>query len=200
MHRFTSEEVEFLTPKVKGQSYKELTELFNSHFEQELQESQIRAFIKNRKLNTGRTGRFEKGHVPPNKGRKGVTFGGKETQFKKGQRPHNYMPAGSEKVKSDGYIYIKVAEPSKWRQKHLIVWEEHNGKVPRGKRVIFGDGNKLNCNIDNLTLVSMAALLVLNRKGLIKPDAELTKTGVIIAELHRKIYDRKKGGKTNGTN
>lgn len=200
MHRFTKEEIEFLIPKVKGRSYKELTEIFNSHFEQELQESQIRAFIKNRKLNTGRSGRFEKGHVPVNKGKKGINYGGKETQFKKGHKPYNCMPIGSERVNTEGYINIKIAEPSRWRQKHHIIWEEHNGKIPAGYRVIFGDGNKLNCSIDNLILVSMATLLELNRNGLIKPDKDLTKSGVMIAEVSRKIYERKKRGKTNGTN
>jgi hypothetical protein len=197
MHKFTQEEIEFLVPRVVGSSYKELTELLNEHFEQDLKQTQIRSFIKNRKLNTGRTGKFEKGHVPANKGTKGIYCGGKETQFKKGEKPHNYMPKGSERVKSDGYVYIKVAEPSKWRQKHLMVWEEHRGKIPARHRVIFGDGNKLNCCIDNLILVSMATLLELNKQGLIKGDTNLTKTGVIIAELHRKIYAKKKERSTS---
>ena len=85
-----------------------------------------------------------------------------------------------------------LSEPNKWRQKHLIIWEQHNGKVPAGQRVIFGDGDKLNCQINNLILVSAATLLELNRKNLIKPNIYLTKTGIVIAELHRKIYQRKK--------
>jgi hypothetical protein len=100
------------------------------------------------------------------------------------------MPVGSERVNSEGYVDIKIADTSKWKQKHLIVWEEHNGKVPRGQRVIFGDGDKLNCQIENLILVSMATLLELNRKNLIKPNIDLTKAGIIITELNRKIYQR----------
>ena len=38
------------------------------------------------------SGRFEKGHKTWNKGLKGIEIGGKDTQFKKGQEPHNKLP------------------------------------------------------------------------------------------------------------
>ena len=37
----------------------------------------------------GNTYRFKKGMVPWNKGKKGIQLGGKQTQFQKGQWPHN---------------------------------------------------------------------------------------------------------------
>jgi hypothetical protein len=37
-------------------------------------------------------GRFEKGHQTWNKGLKGIDIGGKATQFKPGQVPHNKLP------------------------------------------------------------------------------------------------------------
>ncbi len=49
--------------------------------------------------------------------------------------------------------------------------------------MIFGDGDKLNCNIDNLILVSRSELLIMNRNKLIKNDSVLTKVGVNIAKL-----------------
>jgi hypothetical protein len=134
---------------------------------------------------------FKKGHVPWNKGKKGAG-GWEPTQFKKGHVPVNYRPVGAERVNVDGYVEVKVADPNKWRLKHRIVWERHNGPIPKGHVVIFGDGNKLNLNIDNLLLVSNAQLAVLNHKKLIQKDADLTRIAINIADLCRKISERSK--------
>jgi hypothetical protein len=40
---------------------------------------------------------------------------------------------------------------------HHVIWEEHNGPVPRGYKVCFVDGNHLNCAIDNLELLTNSA-------------------------------------------
>jgi hypothetical protein len=183
MHRFTSEQVEFLKKIVYGLSRKDITERFNKEFSLNLAVEQITAYLKNHKIRTGRTGRFEKGHVPANKGMKGIFFGGKETRFKKGNIPNNYLPVGTERVTSTGYSYIKVADPNQWKSKHLIEWERLHGMVPDGHKVIFADGNKMNFTANNLMLVRNNTLLIMNRNKLIKNDAELTRTGIIIADL-----------------
>lgn len=46
-------------------------------------------------------------------------------------------------------------------------------------------------DIDNLILVSRKQLLILNNNNLIKNDVELTKTGIIIADIYSKINERK---------
>lgn len=192
-HNWTQEEIEFLTKNVPGRGYHELVELFYNWSKIKLSASQIRAFIKNRKLNTGRTGRFVKGHVPANKGTKGITIGGRETQFKKGNRPANYMPVGTERVNGDGYIDIKIADPNKWKAKHKIIWEKHNGDIPKGHAIIFGDRDRRNFDINNLILVTRRQLIELNRKNLIKSNIDGTKTGIIIADLMIKINKKLKG-------
>lgn len=45
---------------------------------------------------------------------------------------------------------------------------------------------------ENLLLVSRAQLARMNQKGLIQNDVELTKTGIIIADIYNKIGERKK--------
>jgi len=189
VHNYTAAEVKFITENVKGIGNKKLTETFNNYFGLELGINQIRAYVKNHKLQSGLNGQFQKGHIPFNKGKH---IGGWEpTQFKKGNTPHNHRPLGSERITVDGYTEVKVSEPNKWKLKQRITWEKHNGNIPKGYLVLFGDKNKLNFAPDNLILVSRKQLVTMNKKKLIQNDAELTRTGVIIADLYCKISDRK---------
>ncbi|TLS37758.1 HNH endonuclease signature motif containing protein [Pseudalkalibacillus caeni] len=192
-HRYTTEQVKFLTQNIEGRSRKELHEMFNDHFGLNLNLSQITSALKNRGLSNGLDSRFKPGRVPFNKGKTGPGAGGWEpTQFKKGHKPHNYKPVGTERVNGDGYVDIKIADPNKWRTKHNLIWEKENGPVPKGHVVIFGDGNRYNFDLDNLILVSRKQLAMLNKHNLIQKDADLTRTGVMLADLYRKIGERKK--------
>jgi hypothetical protein len=190
-HNYTPEEREFIKNNIKGRTSNELTQMANEHFGLDLKVTQIRAFMKNNNLKNGLDFRFNPGHVPPNKGKKGMGGWG-PTQFKKGQKPHNYMPVGSERVNGDDYVDIKVADPNKWRGKHILVWEKHNGPVPKGHAIIFGDGNRRNFDINNLILVSRGQLATLNRNRMIQNDTDLTKTAVIMVDIMHKISERRK--------
>lgn len=190
---FTKEQKNFIKNNATGKGNEELTRLLNTHFGLNLPVQKIKTFKHNHKISSGLTGRYEKGHIPFNKGKKGLCQGGVETQFKKGHKPHNYVPVGSERVNGDDYVDIKIADPNKWRGKHLIVWEKHHNRpVPKGHAVIFGDGNRRNFNPDNLILVSRGQLAIMNKNGLIQNNAELTRTGVILADIYRKIGERKR--------
>lgn len=107
---------------------------------------------------TGRTGCFEKGNEPFNKGVKGwYAKGTEKTRFPKGHKPLNHRPVGSTRITADGYTEIKMAEGMhQWKLFHRVVWERLNGKIPRGLNLIFIDGNKQNLAITNLTLVTRA--------------------------------------------
>lgn len=104
---------------------------------------------------------IKKGTPPPNKGKKQKEYMSKEaiertknTRFKKGHIPANAVPVGYERLDKDGYIYIKVEGKRKLVLKHRYVWEQHNGSIPRGNNIQFKDGNKHNCDIDNLYMIS----------------------------------------------
>lgn len=196
-HKYTKEQADFIKTNINGTKTDELTKMFNVQFGLSLKQSQIKSFVTNHGLKSGVDCRLKKGNVPFNKGKKG-TYGWEPTQFKKGNKPHNYMPVGSERINGDGYIDVKIADPNKWRPKHLLIWEKINGAVPNGHVVIFGDGNKLNLDINNLILVSRRQLVTLNKKQLIKNDAELTKTGILIADLYHKISQAKSKTKAGG--
>ena len=193
--QYTIEQLAYLQKlSAQGLFNAEITRRFNERFgtsrtENAIQQQRIKYGIK-----TTARHYWPKGHRPWNKGMRGVIFGGKETQFKKGNRPQTWMPVGSEAITKDGYTKIKVAEPNKWRLKHRLIWEKHHGrKVPGGHVVIFGDGNKRNFDVDNLILVSRAQLAMLNKNGLIQGNADLTRTGIVIADIYQKIGDLKKG-------
>lgn len=193
MFKYSPEHIKFLEENIVGRSRKELASLFNSHFGTSLKESQITAATKSRGLKNGRDTRFEKGNIPVNKGKKGVG-GWKPTQFKKGHRPASYKPVGTERINADGYQEVKIADPNKWRFKHLVIWEAAHGSVPKGHAVIFADGDRSNVQLDNLLLVSRKQLLTLNRFSLIQGDADLTKTGLLIADIHLKLAEKKRVG------
>ncbi len=203
--KYTDEQRKYLISIVPGHSYKEIADMFNKKFQgqESITIAKVKSFVGNNRLNTGRTGRFEKGNIPFNSGLKGYCPGGRcaETQFKKGRFPHNYHPVGTERARTaryrhghygDDYIDVKIADPNKWKAKHILIWEKHNGPVPKGHVVIFGDRNNRNFDTNNLVLVSRKQLAVLNKKGLIQNDADLTRSAVVVADLYSKISEAKK--------
>lgn len=183
-HQYTAEERQFMAEYVPGHSYREIQKAFTEKFGWEISLGQVNSYIGNHHLNTGRTGRFQKGQEPPNKGKKGVCAAGCEkTWFKKGHIPANYRPVGSERVNKDGYIEVKVADPNKWRLKHRVVWEAVNGKISKGYIIIFRDNDKTNTDINNLMLIKQGTHAVLNHTGLCEYSGEFKETAVRIAEL-----------------
>ena len=201
MRRYNESERQFLCEIIPGRSYAEIAEMFNAWLVEtgsvntSITASQVNSFCGNNKISTGRTGQFVKGQLAHNKGKKKWWIGGETTQFKKGHAPHNYRPVGSTRISRDGYIEVKVADPKTWRQLHVITWEKAHGKVPKGHAVIFGDGDKQNCALDNLVLVTRAQLVRMNQQKLIGVSVELTKTGALVAEVMNKIGERKRGAK-----
>ena len=130
MHRYSEEQKEFIIANNYGKYSKELAEMFNQCFNTNITAKEIAYFRKNNKLNSGLTGQFKKGNVPHNKDKKQVEYMSqesiertKETRFKKGNKPKNYRPVGSERITKDGYIEVKVADPNKWETKNKIIAE-----------------------------------------------------------------------------
>lgn len=186
-HIWSDEEKQHLAEITPGRGYKEIQSMMSCKFGFDYTRHQIKGAITRNKLNTGRTGRFEKGRATWNKGTKGLTKAN-VTSFKKGQKPHNYKPLGSERITKDGYCEIKVSDTGRrWRPKHVLIYEKHHGKVPKGSAVIFLDGDKRNFDIDNLYLVTRSQLAMLNKNSLIQKDAELTKTAINVVDLMKKI-------------
>jgi hypothetical protein len=134
-----------------------------------------------------KTGQFLKGNNPWNKGTHFNT-GGVETQFNKGNIPHNTRPDGFESFRKDhskqGYIYIKA--DGKMRPKHRWLWNHHFGPIPKNCIIIFRDGNPLKCTIENLALISKSVNL--------RRNTDIIKRGESIGKLWRREKYRKRYG------
>lgn len=189
---FPLEVAEFIRQNYIGVGPKEMTEILNDRFSKDYSRSQVAAFYKNRRLNSGLTGRFEEGHKPVNKGKKcGLYPGSEATCFKEGHTPHNKLPVGTVLKKHDGYLWKKIGEGCReWRQLHLLLWEEAHGPVPEKHMIIFKDGNKENCVLSNLMMISLAENAIMNRCGLRFTTPEHTETGNLIAKI--KIVQKRK--------
>ena len=199
-HKYTEDEHEFLQSFIPGHTYKEIVAEYNKRFLDRITESRLKGYMSNHKIKNGLTGRFKKGQVPYNKGKKGVCAKGCEkTWFTKGNLPPNTKPVGYERITKDGYIEVKIKiRPSKpncndnFKAKHHIVWEEAYGEIPKGYKLIFLDGNKQNCSLENLALITNAEHLQMTRYGLRSEIAQITKTGVLIARASVTLQKAKK--------
>lgn len=142
--------------------------------------------------------RFTKGHTPANKGRKMSPehyAKCQPTMFQKGHSSHNHKEVGSERVNVDGYIEIKVAEPNKWRCKHRIIWEQHNGEIPKGYNVQFKNHNPLDCRIENLYLISRAEQMGKENSYMARYPKDLQDVIRFKGYVNRQIHKAQRNGK-----
>ena len=166
--------------------------------------------IGNRKtylgVKSGTTGsRFEKGHVPANKGKKWTEYGTPEghersraTQFKCGEI-HGYaaqrmQPVGAERISKDGYIEVKVSDGLQdkpncnFRKKHHVVYEQVHGEIPQGCNIVFADHDKRNLDPGNLVAVPRSIWSVISHNKMEYWDAESLRSCMLVAQLDRARY------------
>lgn len=187
---FSSEQIQFMKDNYAKLGRKGLTDALNAKFNTEFKQSQIVGYVKNNKINSGRTGHYQKGVPSWSKGTKGV-IKANSGSFKKGLVPHNVKPIGSERVSVDGYIEIKVKGSKAWKLKHRIVYEQHFGKLKPGDVVRFKDDDQLNLEPGNLIKLSRAEHHFLNKLGYSKADISLKPTLELIAKLQAKTSEIK---------
>ncbi len=99
-------------------------------------------------------GGYKPGHIPWNANLKGIHLSS-TTEFKPGQTPLRVDPVGAIRIRTrkrspTPRAWVKVADPNVWRLRACVVWEEHNGPIPRGKIIHHQDRDPLNDDIGNL--------------------------------------------------
>lgn len=187
---FPEEIAEYIKSNYKGIGPKEMAAVLNQKYGSSYSQRQLNTYYKNHVLNSGLDGRFQKGCISMNKGKKMSPEQYekcKGTMFKKGNIPFNQMKVGECTHTTDGYLIRKVRETGTQRERfefvHRATWEKHHGPIPEGKMVSFLDGNKDNCDIENLILIDNFENLELNRSRLRFGYAPATKVGVTIAKI-----------------
>ena len=133
---------------------------------------------------------FKPGHTPHNKGKQisaEIYEKVAPTMFKRGNKPHNTKPNGTINVRADTqgrlYQYIKIKD-CQWELLQRHVWTQANGEIPPGSVVIFLDGNYLNCELNNLQVISRRENMA--RNTIQRYPAELQEVMKLTCKLKRK--------------
>lgn len=176
----------------------------------------LHSLRKREGFKTGRTGRFEKGMTPPNKGKRcedgrgGRHPNARRSQFKKGQLPHNTKYLGHERVSKDGYVEVSVDEVNpytgyerRYVLKHKHLWEKQHGPLPEDMCLKCLDGNRLNTDPSNWEPIPRGALPLLSARfgyGFDQAPDEVKPVLMTMAKLKHKakavIKTRKEVGKS----
>jgi hypothetical protein len=97
---------------------------------------------------------------------------------------------GTQRISVDGYLEIKVAEGMhQWRLLHREIWKQNHGAYPdKGMALAFRDGNKLNCSIENLELITRRQLMDRNTVHNLPEEIKevIRLNGVIRRKIHGK--------------
>ena len=119
--------------------------------------------------------------------------------FHKHDRHDSSLPIGSETTTSQGYVFVKINNEKNvgfyknWKQKHHLVWESKNGKIPKHSTLVFLDHNNSNCDIDNLYLVTKKIKREMCKKGWFFTDRYATLAAIKWCELFYSIKEVNNG-------
>ena len=110
---------------------------------------------------------FKNGHIPWNKGKKGIHLSIK-TEFKKGQVGINHKEVGTITKRKDKNktirAWIKVAEPNKWMELYRFNWIKAGKQFTKNHCIHHIDFNSENDDITNLVSLSRAEHLNIHRE------------------------------------
>lgn len=164
---YSAEEMAWLEER-KTWVISELHQAFQAEFDrQDVTAANLHSLRKRKGWKTGRSGHFQKGSVPLNRGKKmPYNANSAATRFKKGERRgiavRLYKPVGTLRTSRDGYVEIKIHDgmplQSRWRALHLVRWEEINGPIPKGMVLKCLDGDRQNTDPANWEAIPRSML------------------------------------------
>ena len=201
---FTKKQEEYIKREYLNKPVKRLADEVNCSF------GRIMRFLKKHDLEIPRSviekriqeSRRQKGCVPFNKGKKQIEFMSKEaiektkaTRFKKGNIPHNTKQVNGEiSIRKDSsgrfYKHIRV-EKGIWELYHRVLWEKHNGSIPKDMIVAFKDKNSMNVIIENLEIISKEENMYRNSK--MNYPKEIIPSMVLVNKLDKQLNKLQNG-------
>lgn len=198
-----AELTEALLAIYKGTKYVDIVKGIKERTGRDVTVQQVKSYLHNNGLSTGRTGRFERGAAPMNKGKSWDEYMSPEGQencrktcYKPGGTPSNTAPIGSMSVTRDGYLVKKVSneglQRQRWQFMHRLVWEENFGPIPEGMIVGFKNGDKKDIRPENLFLLTMSENARLNQSGYRSQNGDVTEAGLATVRLQAAIREKKK--------
>lgn len=103
-----------------------------------------------------------------------------------------HAPIGNVIVTKQGYCLIK-GEDRKYHPAGKYLYEQANGKIPKGAQIVFLDGDRTNLSLDNIYCVSGKVERELNKKRWRFNDPEMTLTAIKVCELFYLLKEIKAG-------
>ena len=82
--------------------------------------------------------------------------------------------------------------PYQWEKKHLLVWRNAYGNIPKGYKVVFLNNDSLDCRLENLYLTTDAAHMMMVKYGWYSDNPVLTKTALMCCELELNVRNEQK--------
>jgi hypothetical protein len=159
-----------------------------------LTRSQVKAYLKNHRILSGRTGWLTGANDPrsytgPRKANSGC--------FQSGRAPseaRNYRPIGTLRLSKDGIWERKWTDEGpvhmRWRSEHSLIWEAEHGPVPDGHAVAFLDGDRENFDLRNLRCVPRGVLARMNHRRNPSGTGEARTALLLAAEIEHRANRR----------
>jgi len=220
MKIFTQGMIKFLEENAGGKTFKNIAVLFNKHFKANFTRDSIKNAMYRHEISTGL---YQKKWTPEIKeyaeknyknvlSRELMTMINArfETNFtissvkhflyyfglRKGNK-NNFYPVGSERIDSKGYKVIKIAmrgqKGTLWKEKHRLIWEQAHGAIPKGHVICFLDGNRQNCALENLAMLTRREVVKMNQLDLFSNKRKVTLAGIAVVkhsiETHKRFKE-----------
>lgn len=109
----------------------------------------------------------------------------------KAQPMGNRIPIGTEYVKPDGMVLVKVTS-NKWKYKQRYIYEKYyNVELTSEDYIIFLDQDRNNFDISNLKKVTRKESSILSNQKLFSKNPLSTETGIKVAQLIAKLKEER---------
>lgn len=191
---YTAEQQKFLRENSLGMSRQQLADSFNTRFGTTKSARAIKGYCNARGWKSGFDGRFQDGNRSWQTGLTGEEFKShySNDSFRKMVSPmseSNKKWRIGDEIMNHGIPMIVTSDDytldfrQRLTYKRRYVWEQAHGTIPPGHRIIHLDGDRMNCDIENLYCIPDKFVPILNKNHWLTNEREHTLTAIKWCEL-----------------